>query len=210
MHLDSTNHPSVVTYVATRTSFGTLIHAGSVIFVVALTAAAAHVSIPLPFTPVPLTIQPLVVLLGGAVLGWRLGATAQLVYLLAGASGLPVFAVAPELPPGLLRLLGPTGGYLLGFPLAAAVTGLLAERGLDRRWRSHLLSIFVGLATIYACGVTRLAYGPPAPLGLPLALSLGFYPFVAADIIKVAIAAGLLPGLWRFLGYNQVSPGPAD
>lgn len=195
----SARYVPVVGQVASGTDVALAIKTASVLFVVALTAAAAQVSIPLPFTPVPLTIQPMVVLLGGAVLGWRLGATSQVLYLLAGAVGLPAFAASPELPPGMLRLLGPTGGYLLSFPLAAAATGLLSERGLDRRWAANALSMSIGLIIIYTVGVTRLAFGGPAPLGVSVALSIGLYPFVATDVIKVAIAAGIVPGLWRCL-----------
>ncbi len=93
------------------------------LFVTALTAAAAQVSIPLPFTPVPFTLQPMIVLLGGAALGARLGMASQVLYLLAGLAGLPVFAASTVLPPGMGRLLGPTGGYLLSYPIAAFVAG---------------------------------------------------------------------------------------
>ena len=151
----------------------------------------------------------MVVLLGGAALGWRLGATAQMLYLMAGAAGLPVFAASPELPQGVLRLLGPTGGYLLSYPLAAAVAGALAERGLDRRWASHALSMAAGLLVIYAGGTARLAFGPPAPLGLPTALAVGIYPFVVADAIKVAVAAGIMPAVWRWLGGPSLDAGRA-
>src|SRR6187401_1143501 len=90
----------------------------AVLFVTVLTAAAAQVSIPLPFTPVPFTLQPMIVLLGGAALGPRLGMYSQVLYLALGIAGFPVFAVSP-LPQGVLRLLGPTGGYLMSYPFAA-------------------------------------------------------------------------------------------
>src|SRR5207247_6936183 len=96
---------------------------GAVLFVAVATAAASQISIPLPFTPVPFTLQPMVVLLGGAALGARLGMTSQLLYLAAGIAGLPVFAASPVLPQGFARLLGPTGGYLMSYPLAALGTG---------------------------------------------------------------------------------------
>ena len=110
----------------------------SVVFVTVLTAAAAQLSFPLPFTPVPFTIQPMIVLIGAAALGSRLGALAQIFYLMLGVAGLPVFAFSPELPQGVARLLGPTGGYLMAYPIAAFVTGLLAERGLDRHYLSSI------------------------------------------------------------------------
>ena len=111
----------------------------AVLFVTVLTAAAAQVSVPLPFTPVPLTLQPMVVLLGGAALGSRLGFSSQVLYLLAGLAGLPVFAASPVLPQGALRLLGPTGGFLLAYPLAAFVAGgwpsAVSTAAISRRWR---------------------------------------------------------------------------
>src|SRR6476661_1497159 len=131
------------------------IRAASVALFVALTAAAAQVSIPLPFTPVPLTLQPMIVLLGGAALGARLGMAAQVVYLLAGIAGLPVFAASPVLPQGALRLLGPTGGYLMSYPLAAFLTGLLAENGFDRRYVTSVVAIGAGVMP----GLWRLTRG---------------------------------------------------
>jgi biotin transporter BioY len=105
----------------------------SVLFVAVLTAAAAQLSFPLPFTPVPFTIQPMIVLIGAAALGSRLGALSQIIYLMLGIAGFQAFAHSPDLPQGFARLLGPTGGYLMAYPLAAFATGLLAERGFDRR-----------------------------------------------------------------------------
>src|SRR3954469_1086527 len=115
------------------------------LFMMVLTAAAAQVSVPLPFTPVPFTFQPMVVLLGGAVLGARLGMSAQVLYLLLGIAGVPVFAASPVLPQGALRLMGPTGGYLMAYPLAAFIAGWLAERGLDRRYITSLFAMACGL-----------------------------------------------------------------
>jgi len=129
----------------------------SVLFVTALTAALSQVSFPLPLTPVPFTLQPMVVLLGGAALGARLGATSQILYLMLGAAGLPVFAYAPELPQGLLRLIGPSGGYLMAYPLAAFVTGWLAQRGMDRRVGTSILAMAAGLGVVFAGGVLWLA-----------------------------------------------------
>ena len=102
---------------------GRAIRVACVVFVAALTAAAAQISIPLPFTAVPFTFQPMVVLVGGLALGPRLAVASQVLYLAAGMAGLPVFAASTVLPPGVGRLLGPTGGYLMAFPLAAFVTG---------------------------------------------------------------------------------------
>jgi len=173
----------------------------AVLFVTALTAAAAQISIPLPFTPVPFTLQPMVVLLGGAALGSRLGMSSQVLYLLLGVAGLPVFAASPLLPQGFGRLLGPTGGYLLSYPLAAFAAGWLAERSFDRRYLTSLLAMAVGLSVVFACGVAWLAwFAQPAPAGLSVALRTGLVPFLAADAMKIALAATVLPVVWRIIG----------
>src|SRR5215203_195364 len=169
----------------------------AVLFVTALTAAAAQISIPLPFTPVPFTLQPMVVLLGGAALGARLGMSAQVLYLALGIAGLPVFAASPILPQGFARLLRPTGGYLLSYPIAAFVSGYLAQRGFDRRYLTSVVAMFAGLAIVFTCGVTWLAFG--AHVGLAGAIRTGLVPFIPADIIKVLLAATLLPTAWKFL-----------
>jgi biotin transport system substrate-specific component len=184
------------------------IRIAAVAFVTGLTAAAAQVSVPLPFTPVPFTLQTMVVLLGGAALGSRLGMLSQIAYLALGVAGLPVFAASTVLPHGALRLLGPTGGYLLCYPIAAFVTGALAERGWDRRYRTALAAMAAGLAIILAGGVLWLAVGAQAiapgagRVGLRAAVSTGFAPFIAPDIIKLLLAAGILPGLWRLTGFR--------
>ena len=175
----------------------------SMLFLTAVTAVAAQVSIHIPFTPVPLTLQPMIVLVGAAALGARLGAASQVLYLLIGIAGLPVFAASPILPQGFGRLLGPTGGYLIAYPIAAFVTGYLAERGFDRRYVTSLLAMFAGLITLFAGGVTWLAFfaaGPAGPVGLNVALATGLYPFIVPDFFKVCVASGVLPALWKFLG----------
>jgi biotin transport system substrate-specific component len=186
-----------------------LARALSVALMTALTILAAQFSLPLPFTPVPLTLQPMVVLLGAAVLGSKLGAASQILYLALGIAGLPVFAASPVLPQGAMRLLGPTGGYLMAYPAAAFATGLLAERGCDRRYWSSLAAMTAGLAVVFAGGVAWLSAGAPS-LGVRAALQAGFWPFVGVDVVKLAIAAGILPTFWRFVparatGYNPGS-----
>src|SRR3990170_6274071 len=104
---------TLLTSVSRRSEMRTAIRVASVLLLAAMTAAAAQVSVPLPFTPVPFTLQPMVVLLGGAALGARLGMAAQVGYLIAGIAGLPVFAASPVLPQGILRMVGPTGGFLI-------------------------------------------------------------------------------------------------
>jgi biotin transport system substrate-specific component len=171
--------------------------AGAVAAVTALTAIAAQISIPLPFTPVPFTFQPMVVLVGAAALGSRLGVASQLLYLALGVLGLPVFAASPVLPQGVARLLGPTGGYLMSYPFAALVAGYLAERGFDRRYRTFVVAMIAGLAVVFAGGVAWLTVALPAH-SLRAALAAGFYPFVLADLAKLLVAAPVMPALWRF------------
>jgi biotin transport system substrate-specific component len=185
-----------------------VLQAAAVLFMTALTAAAAQVSFSIPFTTVPFTMQPMVVLMAGLALGPRLGMMSQILYLALGFAGLPVFALSPVLPPGAARLLGPTGGYLMAYPAAAAVTGWLATRGFDRRYVLSIVAMLAGLAVVYACGVLWLGLfardaAGSAPVGLQAALASGVYPFVAADLLKIAAAAGVMPGLWRLLGRGQ-------
>jgi biotin transport system substrate-specific component len=175
---------------------------GALLFITVLTIVAAQISVPLPFTPVPFTFQPMVVLVGAAVLGARLGAAAQVFYLALGLAGLPVFAASAVLPQGVLRLLGPTGGYLMAYPAAAFVAGWLAERGFDRRYATAVLAMVCGLAIVFAGGVSWLALAPPVgrPSGWSGALAAGFYPFIAADVVKLLVAAAVMPSLWRLTG----------
>ena len=173
--------------------------AGAVAFVTALTAAAAQISIPLPFTPVPFTFQPMIVLVGGLALGARLGMASQVLYLMLGIAGLPVFAASPVLPQGAARLIGPTGGFLMSYPFAAFAAGWLAGRGFDRRYVTSVAAMAAGLAIVFACGVLWLAFGAPSR-GFAVALAAGFLPFVAADLLKLLVAAAVMPSLWRLIG----------
>jgi biotin transport system substrate-specific component len=179
-----------------------LVRTAAVLFVTALTALAAQISVPLPFTPVPFTLQPMVVLLGGAALGARLGATSQALYLLIGLAGLPVFAASPVLPQGAARLIGPTAGFLLSYPLAAFVAGWLAERRFDRKYVTSLAAMTAGLAVVFAGGLSWLAYGPTA-LGLRGAVANALTPFLVADLVKLCLAAGVLPAVWRLVGSRR-------
>jgi biotin transport system substrate-specific component len=183
------------------------VRVGAVLFIAAATAAAAQISIPLGFTPVPFTMQDMTVLLGGAALGSRLGMAAQIVYLAAGLAGLPVFAASPVLPQGPLRLLGPTGGYLLSYPFAAFVVGRLAERGFDRRYLTSVLAMAAGLVVIFTFGVTWLAaFARPAGVGLDAALRAGLYPFLPGDVFKIFLGAAILPGVWKLVGRTDARP----
>ena len=189
---------TILETVAARAEPNVAVRAAAVLFVTVLTVVAAQVSIPLPFTPVPFTLQPMVVLLGGAALGSRLGMTAQALYILLGLAGLPVFAASPVLPQGFARLLGPTGGYLMSYSIAAFAAGYLAERGFDRRYLTSVIAMGAGLAIIFACGVAWMAFGAPH-VGLSTAVRAGLVPFIPADIVKVFLAATVLPAAWRFL-----------
>ncbi|HEX2203873.1 MAG TPA: biotin transporter BioY [Longimicrobium sp.] len=142
----------------------------------AATALGAKIALPIPGTPVPFTFQPLFVLLAGAVLGGRLGAASQALYLAAGLAGLPVFAAGG----GAAYLLGPTGGYLMAYPLAAFLAGALADRGAFAR----LGGLLAGLAAIYAGGLAWLAVQG----GFTAAVAWGVAPFVLTDLVKVGMA----------------------
>lgn len=156
----------------------------AVVVFAALTAAAARFAVPLPGTAVPFTLQPVAVLLAGLLLGPRLGAASQAAYLAAGAAGLPVFAAGG----GLAYLLGPTGGYLLAFPAGAAVAGLLARRGGLGRYAAGGV---LGLATVHAGGLLWLA----VLAGGAEAVRRGLEPFLAGDLLKVALAVTVAAGL---------------
>ena len=160
-------------------------HVAAVVLGAALVAAAAQVAIPLPGTPVPLTLQPLAVLLVGGLLGPWLGASSLLVYLALGAAGLPVFT--PVGLPGIARLLGPTGGYLLAYPVAAFAVGRLAGDGT--RATRLALAALVGMVLIHLGGLAQLLLLTGSIAG---ALRLGTLPFVVGDLIKVALAILIL------------------
>jgi biotin transport system substrate-specific component len=192
-----TQSGSLVTVTTSESALAPAVRAGAVALAVAVTAAAAQVAVPLPFTPVPLVFTPLAVLLAGSVLGSRLGFLSQVIYVAAGVAGLPVFAPAPNLLPGAAHLLGPTGGYLMAYPLAAWVAGRLAERGWDRRYWTAAAAMLLGLGVIYVGGVSWLA--AMFTHSLDGALTLGFRWFVALDVLKVLAGAMVLPQAWRFV-----------
>ena len=118
---------------------------------------------------------------------------------MAGAIGLQVFAPSATLPPGAARLVGPTGGYLWAYPIAAFVTGWLAERGWDRRYLTSLASMIAGLLIIFAGGVSWLSV---FSYSLPAAIAAGFTPFIVMDLAKAAVAALVLPGAWRLVSWG--------
>jgi biotin transport system substrate-specific component len=169
--------------------------AHNVILVVAfsvLIALSAQIAIPLPFTPVPITMQTLTVLLTGMLLGSRLGMITLVVYLVEGVIGLPGFT---QWGSGIAHLFGPTGGYLVGFVFAAGLVGFLAERGWDRRRGTTLLAMILGNLVIYAFGVGWLS----TFLGLGPAIAKGMLPFLIGDALKIALAMVVLPGSWALM-----------
>ena len=187
--LVSRPHTTLSDVLSPRQQRSWLLDAVLVVLFSAFVALTAQVEIPL--WPVPLTLQTLGVLFTGAVLGSRRGALALLLYLTEGALGLPVFAGGAS---GVGYMLGPTGGYLVGFVVAAGVVGRLAQRGWDRRLVWAAVAMVIGNVIIYACGVAWLAVFLGDLWG---ALVKGTLLFVVGDLIKIAVAALTLPGGWK-------------
>jgi len=173
----------------------TLPRVTAVILGAAFVALAAQVSVPLPGTPVPMTLQPLAVLLVGGLLGSRLGAASMVLYLVLGIAGLPVFT--PTVPLlGIARLLGPTGGYLLAYPVAAFAVGAL-NPGLAPgvslpRWARVAVGVLVGLVLIHVGGLAQLAI---LTGNVSAAARLGTVPFLLGDLAKLAVATAVLAKL---------------
>lgn len=169
---------------------------GVVVVLVGSLLLTASAKLSIPFVPVPMTLQTLVVLCLGMVLGPRLGAAAVLAYLAQGAMGLPVFAGTPEKGIGIAYMLQHTGGYLVGFVVAAFVVGLLAQRRWDRSMLTTIAAMLIGNAIIYAFGLlwlgTLIGWDKPV-------IALGMTPYLLGDFAKVLIAAALLPTLWKTL-----------
>ncbi len=156
-----------------------------------LLIAAAKVQV--PFWPVPMTMQTFAVLVIGMTFGPRLGAATVLLYLVQGAVGLPVFAGTPAKGIGIAYMVGPTGGYLIGFVAAAYLAGRLAMRGWDRKPLLTALAMVLGMAVIYVLGVAWLS----TLIGVAKALQFGVVPFLLADGLKIVLAMVLLPLAWR-------------
>jgi biotin transport system substrate-specific component len=163
-----------------------------------LTALLAQITIPLWFTPVPITGQTFSVLLAGAVLGWRAGAASMSLYWVLGATGLPFYAEARG---GWQVATGATGGYLVGFVVAAALIGYLAERRQDRGIATAVPAFIAGTVVIYLFGVAWLAR--QLGVGATEAMELGLVPFVIGDLVKAALAGVALPTAWRLVGRDQ-------
>jgi biotin transport system substrate-specific component len=160
----------------------------------AVVALAAQWEIKLWFTPVPITGQTFAVLLVGASLGWLRGGASLLLYFLVGLAGAPVYAGGEG---GWEWVEGATGGYLIGFIFAAALTGWLAQRRWDRQFSSSVAAMLTASVVIYAFGLPWLAH--VANLGVEDTLEAGLYPFVVGDLLKLYLAGALLPGAWRLV-----------
>ena len=148
----------------------------------------ASAKVQVPFWPVPATLQTLAVVLIGAFYGSRLGAATVAAYLAEGAAGLPVFAGTPEKGIGLAYMVGPTGGYLAGFLLAAFIIGRLVESGFARNLPTVALSVGTAHAAVHLCGLAWLS----AAIGMSNAVNAGFLPFVPADVVKMALSTTLI------------------
>ncbi len=165
----------------------------SLVFAFSLLVALSA-QIVIPVGPVPITAQTFAVLLTGALLGSRLGAMAIIVYLMEGAAGLPFFYGGSS---GLVHLLGPTGGYLIAFPAAAFITGAFAEHGWDKRFATAAAAMAIGSVVIMLSGWTWFSLVTNTPLSV--AFQLTVLKFIPGDIIKIVLAAAVLPTGWKLL-----------
>jgi biotin transport system substrate-specific component len=174
--------------------------------IVAVIAASllltASARIQVPFYPVPMTMQTLVVIGLGLALGPVRGTAAVALYLTQGALGLPVFAGTPEKGIGLAYMMGPTGGYLLGYLPAALLAGWLAERGWDRNVVTAMLAALLAGAVIYVPGLLWL--GSVVGWDKPV-LAFGLYPFIPGDIMKAVLAAIAFPAAWKWLSHQGMN-----
>ncbi len=173
---------------------GVLADAALVVAGTGLVAGAAQISVSLPFTPVPITGQTFAVVLVGASLGMIRGCASLVLYLWLGVAGAPIYADQAH---GWSVVTSASGGYIVGFVAAAAVTGFLAERRWDRRLSSSIGSMLTGNVIIYLVGLPWLAV--VLDTNLEKTLEFGLYPFVPGDVFKLYLAAALLPGAWKIV-----------
>lgn len=181
------NLPIIPAYLSARQKSSSTV----ILIAVAVAALAISAQIKIPFYPVPVTMQTLVVLLVGMSYGLRLGAASLASYLVLGAMGAPVFASGA----GLAYMVGPTGGYLAGFFVSAVIMGMLAERGWSQRVFLVAGAMIIGHATIYLMGAGWLS----TFIGLEKAITAGVLPFLYGDLLKLVIAAAGLPLAWSIV-----------
>jgi len=198
MFQHATTYPTLASAVWPSHMAGSLLR-NTILAILGSALLWASAKVQIPFYPVPMTMQTFVVLTLGMACGWRLGAATLVLYLAEGAFGLPVFAGAPEKGMGLAYMAGPTGGYLVGFVLAAAACGWLAERGWDRGIAKTAAAMLIGNVIIYAPGLLWL--GTLAGWDKPI-LAWGLTPFLLADLTKLALAAAVLPAIWKLVRRN--------
>jgi len=191
----ATTHPTLAIAVWSSEKPGALLR-NAILAVLGSALLWASAKIQIPFYPVPMTTQTLVVLALGVAYGWRLGAATLALYFLEGAFGLPVFAGTPEKGIGLAYMFGPTGGYLIGFLLAAMVCGWLAERGWDRSVAKTAGAMLIGNVVIYVPGLLWL--GTLVGWDKPV-LAWGLTPFLLGDLTKLALAAAVFPAIWKLV-----------
>jgi biotin transport system substrate-specific component len=171
---------------------------------VALLTLSAKIQI--PAWPVPTTMQTYVVLVIAMGYGLRLGLCTVVAYLMLGAMGLPVFAGTPQQGIGLMYMTGPTGGYLVGFAIAAALCGRMAERGWDRHLGSCLVAMTLGHLVILGCGFAWLS----TIIGWQRAVDGGLTPFILATLVKTALAAASIPAAWRLRQLSWLANKPSS
>jgi biotin transport system substrate-specific component len=167
---------------------------GVILAVVGSMILTLSAKVNVPFYPVPLSMQTFAVLVIGAAYGWKLAVATVLLYLAEGALGLPVFANTPERGVGLVYMFGPTGGYLIGFVVAAGLIGWLCERGWDRTFLWLLAAMLLGHVIILAYGMTWLA----SQIGFEKAWAFGIAPFYLATVLKTLLGAAFIKGAWTF------------
>jgi len=155
--------------------------------------------IQVPFYPVPMTMQTFVILVIAMTFGWKLGSLTVLFYLLEGVLGLPVFAGTPIKGIGLAYMMGPTGGYLIGFIVATCTVGYLGDNGFDRSFLTAFIAMAIGTVLIFLCGYAWLSN----LVGLEKAFLYGVLPFVWSELFKVLLATAVLPLCWRCLKRNS-------
>lgn len=161
---------------------------------VGLTAVSAQIAVPLPFTPVPLTLQTFAVLVGAAALGAQRAVVAQVSYLLLAMAGAPILAGGAG---GAEKVIGATGGYLVGFVAASYLVGRIAERGATEKIKATVIAYVAGSLVIYTLGVLWLAQF--TGLGLSWAITNGVVPFLVGDLIKAMAAGAVLPAVWKLI-----------
>ena len=170
-----------------------------------LIGLSAQFAVRLPFSPVPVTAQTFAVLMIGALFGSQRGGVTVLLYVIEGAAGLPVFAMGQG---GAAVLLGPRGGYLVGFVVVAYAVGLLAEKGWDRQIGTTVLAMLFGEALMYVFALSwlfclRLVFR--VPIGAGSILAIGLHPFIVGDILKIVLAAIVLPSGWKLLKFTGIA-----